>query len=138
MKDPLAVIAEGTMMKDILDAQAEHLIQGVDDDACLRLFPRLRERLEPLMLIAQHLKDALVPTRPSTEFRESLRAGLLTAARQRSPSRSLWPSHSWRPQKEWVIGAAAVGSAVSLAGVAAFLIRRAQLSQQQPAQQDVA
>ena len=127
MTDPLSRITEGAMLKIILNAQAEGLTQeGVDDRPYLDLFPRLRHRLEPLIATARLLKTFLVPMRPSSEFREGLREGLLTAAGQRPPAGStqhpLW--HEWRARRrELVIGAAAVGSAVSLAGVAALIIR---------------
>ncbi|MBC7223954.1 MAG: hypothetical protein H5T59_06745 [Anaerolineae bacterium] len=124
MKDPRRLLAEEALMHDILEAQVETLADGEDDALYLRLFPHLRGRLAPLFSLARYLQQVLVPVRPSPQFRENLREGLLTAARQRA----LMPAHRppWRPHREWVIGAAAVGSAMSLAGVAAFLIRRAQ------------
>ena len=138
MKDPLTLIAEELMLKDILDAQADSLARGVGDDSCLELFPHLRTRLEPLLFVARRLREALVLVSPSQAFRENLRAGLLTAARQRPAPAAGHPGFEWKPQREWIIGAAAVGSAVSLASVAAFFLRRAHLARHQPAQRDAA
>jgi hypothetical protein len=133
MKDPRILLAEEALLQDILEAQAGTLAEGGDDTFYFRLFPHLRARLAPLFSLARHLQHVLVPVHPSAQFRESLRAGLLTAARQRIPAAAA-EGAAWRPQWEWIVGAAAVGSAVSIAGVAALLIRRAQ----QRASQDVA
>ncbi len=134
MKDPRILLAEEALLQDILEAQADTLAEGGDDTPYLRLFPHLRTRLVPLLSLARYLQHVLVPVHPSAQFRESLRAGLLTAARQRIPVAAAGGT-AWRLQWEWIVGAAAVGSAVSLAGVAAFLIRRAQ---QRAASQDAA
>lgn len=126
MKDPRILLAQEALLEDILEAQADTLAVGGDDTPYLRLFPHLQARLVPLLSLARYLQRVLVPVRPSAQFRESLRAGLLTAAHQRIPAAAAAGGAAWRPQWEWIVGAAAVGSAVSIAGVAAFLIRRAQ------------
>lgn len=136
MKDPRILLAEEALLQDILEAQVGTLAEGGDDALYLRLFPHLQARLAPLLSLARYLQQhVLVPVHPSAQFREHLRAGLLTAARQRMPVAAAGGGVAWKPQWEWIIGAAAVGSAVSIAGVAAFLIRRAQ---QRAASQDVA
>ncbi|MGC8837549.1 MAG: hypothetical protein ACP5UM_03935 [Anaerolineae bacterium] len=133
MKDPRILLAEEALLQDILEAQADTLAAGGDDTLYLRLFPHLRARLAPFFSLARCLQQVLVPVQPSAQFREHLRAGLLTAARQRIPAAA--GGAAWRPQWEWIVGAAAVGSAVSIVGVAALLIRRAQ---QRAASEDAA
>jgi hypothetical protein len=135
--DPLSLIAEEVMLKDILDAQAECLMRDqVDDRWYVALFPHLRARLEPLLVIARLAKMVLVPISPARRYRDSLRVGLVAAARQRS-ARHPSVLQPWKFQKELVIGVAAVSSAVSVAGVAALLIR-AHLARQQPVRSDAA
>lgn len=135
MKDPRILLAEEALLQDILEAQAETLAEGGDDALYFRLFPHLRERLVPLFSLARYLQHVLVPVHPSAPFREGLRAGLLTAARQRMPAPVAAAGAVQRPPWEWIVGAAAVGSAVSIAGVAVLLIHRAQ---QRAASQDIA
>ena len=125
MKDPLLWIAEGAMMRDILDAaQSDGLmLEDTDERSLLGLFPHLRERLESLLALARLLNETFTLVRPADRFRRTLHAGLVTAARQQAEKQPR-PWYAWRAHgKELVIGAAAVGSAVSLAGVAALLIR---------------
>lgn len=97
--------------------------------------------LAPYLALARDLAALIVPIRPSPAFREDLEASLLAAARRQYalqklaipvPSVTLSPEPSWTwrgllPEvrdRRWVFGAAAVGSAVSVAGVMAYFWRQ--------------
>ncbi len=97
--------------------------------------------LAPYLALARELTGLLVPVRPRPAFRASLEASLLEAARRQcalekltiiSPAtmRPIEPAWTWREllsdglDRRWVIGAAAVGSAVSVAGVMAYFWRQ--------------
>jgi hypothetical protein len=69
--------------------------------------------------IARKLKRYLAPVEPSPIFREALHATLVTAAARTAPEPTSWPVQY---KKEIMIGAA-VGSALSLAGVVAIVLR---------------
>ncbi|HEY77092.1 MAG TPA: hypothetical protein G4O00_13120 [Thermoflexia bacterium] len=73
--------------------------------------------LTPLMEIAERLKETLVPVEPPATFVRSLRRELVDAARRRQ-------SATQRLHRGLVIGAAALGSVLSLAGVVALILRR--------------
>ncbi|NLE77511.1 MAG: hypothetical protein GX605_12270 [Chloroflexi bacterium] len=121
MRDPLGWVAESALVKDILDAEAQRPVRGGEYAA---MFPYLERHLPPLLEVAGLLRLALPPVQPAPSFRQTLREGLVTAARQRSAAPSPRPWRAWSSEhRELVIGAAAVGSAVSVAGVAALLIR---------------
>lgn len=81
------------------------------------------EEIDPaLQALAAELRAALQPVVPPAAFRTQLARGLATAGRQRRAVRIVvqQPRDHWRGL---LIGAAAVSSAVSVAGVVA-LIRR--------------
>ncbi|MCS7221322.1 MAG: hypothetical protein RML36_08415 [Anaerolineae bacterium] len=109
---------------DLLDAQAEKLARDdADMEALLALFPELAEEARPLMALASGLANALQPVRPRAAFRAHLRRGLIDAARRRYTLRAA-TSHSGRASRfVWLLGAAAVGSAVSVVGLLAYLLR---------------
>ncbi len=93
--------------------------------------------LAPYLALARELTALIVPVRPRPAFRGDLEASLLEAARRQcalsrlaiapsvapQPAVEVW---TWRQrfiegrERQWVIGAAAVGSAVSVAGVMAY------------------
>lgn len=76
--------------------------------------------LRDLALLARRLKAILIPVEPSPLFREALRARLLVAAREQV----MKPRPSWPAQhKKGLLIGAAVGSALSLAGIVALLFR---------------
>ncbi|MBN1179277.1 MAG: hypothetical protein JXD18_08705 [Anaerolineae bacterium] len=74
-------------------------------------------QLRPLMDLAEHLKLAMVPVEPPTAFVRNLGHELLEASRyQQTAAR--------RMRRGMVIGAAAVGSALSVAGVVTLIVLR--------------
>lgn len=97
--------------------------------------------LAPYLALARDLTALIVPVRPRPAFRETLEASLLAAARRQHTLEKLAiaapsalklpePSWTWREllaegrEHRWAIGAAAVGSAVSVAGVMAYFWRQ--------------
>lgn len=97
--------------------------------------------LAPYLALARELTALLTPVRPRLAFRAGLEASLLEAARRQcaleklaiAPSVAPEPSDvgwTWRQrfaggrERRWVIGAAAVGSAVSVAGAMAYFWRQ--------------
>lgn len=112
-------------LTEILAAHADQLVQGKGREAeYLALFPGSREELAPLLELAQRLKDTLASVQPRQAFRRRLHQELLATARQRLAATLPRERPRWR--QPWVIGAAALGSAISLAsaiGVIAYLRR---------------
>jgi len=104
--------------------------------------------LSPFLAVARELSALLLPVRPRAQFRAELHRNLVASAqRQQAPllvalSAQEGPAPLAFPQRQaeryaawwerehnqgsirWVVGAAAVGSAVSLAGILAYLMRR--------------
>ncbi len=119
---------------EILATHADKLNAGTNEETeYLATLPEHRDTLQPLLTVAQKVKDALAPVEPDSAFCENLRLSLLAAAHQRSTSRlSLWAEGSTKSQrpvrlfrrhrKEILIGAAALGSVVSVAGIVAYWI----------------
>ena len=119
---------------EILATHADRLNAGTNEEAAyLATLREHQDTLQPLLALARKVKDALAPVEPDSAFCENLRLGLLAAARQRLASRlSLRaegstkfqrPVHLFRRhRKEILIGAAAVGSVVSVAGIVAYWI----------------
>jgi hypothetical protein len=114
---------------EILATHADKLNAGVNEEAeYLATLPEHRDTLQPLLAVARKVKDALALVEPDPAFCENLRLGLLAAALQRLASRlsstkSQRPVHLFRRhRKEILIGAAALGSVVSVAGIVAYWI----------------
>jgi hypothetical protein len=119
---------------EILATHADRLNAGTNEEAAyLATLPERQDTLQPLLALARKVKDALVPVQPDPAFHENLRLSLLAAAHQWSASRlslraegstkSQRPVHLFRRhRKEILIGAAAVGSVVSVAGIVAYWI----------------
>ncbi len=97
--------------------------------------------LTPYLELARDLAALLVPQHLRPEFKQSLEASLLVEARRQQALRQLAIGHptmaqprptleSWRDlllegaDRRWVIGAAALGSAVSIMGIVAYLWRQ--------------
>lgn len=89
----------------------------------------------PFLGLARELASLLLPVRPSPQFRADLERSLLAAARQQNAQLLVTgftppaPSYGVRftsIERRWVIGAAAaaVGSAVSIAGIVAYMLHR--------------
>jgi hypothetical protein len=98
--------------------------------------------LAPYLTLARDLAVVLIPAPPSDEFRATLYHSLIASARQQHAHRLLlaprppdaangisermahWVAAAPGADRRWVWGAAAVGSAVSLAGLVTFMWRR--------------
>jgi hypothetical protein len=79
------------------------------------------QMLDGLVQVVDLLHDVLQPVRPRVAYRERLRQRLLMAAQELQSEPLLSP---WQQRRVgWLLGAAAVGSAVSVAGVIAYLLR---------------
>jgi hypothetical protein len=77
--------------------------------------------LAGLIDLVDLLHDTLQPVRPRSAYRERLRHRLLMAAQEQQTEPPLSP---WRQHRVGLlIGAAALGSAMSVAGVIAYLLR---------------
>jgi hypothetical protein len=114
---------------EILATHADKLNAGVNEEAAyLATLPEHQDTLQPLLALARKVKDALAPVEPAPAFCENLRLSLLAAARQRlvsrlSSTKSQRPTYLFRRRrKEILIGAAAVGSVVSVAGIVAYWV----------------
>jgi hypothetical protein len=108
----------GSAARKSLPADAELSAQG-------HLLPwrRIRhEQVQGLLDLAGQLQEVLVPVEPNTDYRRRLHGELVLRAqrRQAEPPRSILQQH----KKGILIGAAAVGSLASIAGVViAFVVR---------------
>jgi len=123
---------------EILATHADKLNVGTNEEAeYLATLPEHQDTLQPLLTVARKVKDALAPVEPDPAFCENLRLSLLAAAHQQSVSRlslraepqAEGSTKSQRPvllfrkhRKEILIGAAALGSVVSVAGIVAYWI----------------
>jgi len=119
---------------EILATHADKLNAGGNEEAeYLATLLEHQDALQPLLALARRVKEALTPVEPAPAFCKNLRRSLLAAAHQRSASRlslqvgvstkSQHPVHLFRRhRKEILIGAAALGSVVSVAGIVAYWI----------------
>ena len=114
---------------EILATHADKLNAGANEEAeYLATLPKHPDALQSLLTLARKAKDALIPVEPDPAFRENLRLSLLAAAHQRAAPRSSQTKSQRHAQpfsrhrKEILIGAAALGSVVSVAGIVAYLI----------------
>jgi len=113
---------------EILAAHADKLNVGASEETeRLAMLPEYQDTLRPLLTVARKVKDALAPVELDPAFCENLRLSLLAAAHQRLASRlsskPRCPVHLFRRhKKEILIGAAALGSVVSVAGIVAYWI----------------
>jgi hypothetical protein len=121
------------MMTAVLAAHADRLLRGEAREAeYLALFPEYRKDMEPLLALARQIREMLAFVRPSEAFRNRLRQELLTSAAaeesdaQPSDERPLW-------RQPWVIGAAALGSAISVASAVGVIIHRRRAKGSKPA-----
>ena len=113
---------EERVLTEILAAHADQLKKGQGKGSdYLAMFPEYREKLEPLLEIAEKVKEVLVPVEPAPAFCQSLHDDLLAAGRRRLVEGV--PQLARSPGRQILIRAAAVGSAVSVAGAIAYLIR---------------
>lgn len=84
----------------------------------------------PFLALARELAGLLAPVAPRPEFRADLERSLVAAARQQAAQTSLIPMFiepRESGERRWVkpaAAAAAVGSAVSIAGIVVYVLRR--------------
>jgi hypothetical protein len=114
---------------ETLTTHADKLNAGGNEEAeYLTTLPEHQDMLQPLLALARKIKDALTPVEPDPAFSENLRRSLLAAAHQRavyllSTTKAQHPVPLFRRhRKEILIGAAALGSVVSVAGIVAYWI----------------
>ncbi len=112
------------MITEILAAQADRLTSGeAHTEDYLVLFPELRSELAPLLQLAHEIAAALQPVRPRTAYRGELHQALVRAADSHPLTDSTGLLAMPEIRRDWVLGAAALGSAVSVMGVIAYLWR---------------
>jgi hypothetical protein len=110
---------------EVLAAHADHLVDdGPESENYLNLFPAYRAELTPLLEIAERVKAALLPVTPSPAFEAGLKQDLLEAAIQRAEEKEEKKRVSFLRRRGVLIGAAVVGSALSVAGIIAALLLR--------------
>ena len=84
--------------------------------------------LAPFLTLARELAALIVPVQPCAKFRADLGRDLVLAARQQVARDRLMADVAGpaapRAARRWAIGAATVGSAVSLAGIVALVVYR--------------
>jgi len=100
---------------EILAAHAERLTNSSAPP--VELSPGEAAYVGPLMEIAERLKETLVPVEPPAAFVRSLGRELVEAARRRHAA-------AQRFRRGILIGAAALGSALSVAGVVTLVLLR--------------
>ncbi|WP_423225548.1 hypothetical protein [Candidatus Amarolinea aalborgensis] len=124
------MLMEDTTIADLLSSYAERLFFGDDHSQdYLALFPELRPDLHPLLRLTRDLAAWMRPVKPRAAFRQDLRRALVaTGYRQLSPSLALEPLER-DSRRDWMLGAAAIGSAVSVVGVLAYLWRNRDVSE---------
>jgi len=122
---------DDALLQEVLAKQADDLARGGaarPKEEYLQIVPSRAAELATLLDIAERTCRLMsVQVKPDAAFRENLHSELLAMARQRYPegwaNRPPWTNVS----RSWIIGAAAVGSAVSVAGLVAYFIRQRQL-----------
>ena len=113
---------EDKVLAEILAAHANQLKRGQGKGSdYLAMFPDYRETLKPLLETAEKVKEVLGPVEPTPAFCQSLRQDLLAAGQRRLVGEVPQLARSHR--RQILIRAAALGSAVSVAGALAYLIR---------------
>lgn len=111
---------EDKVLIEILAAHADQLRDGLAKTSdYLAMFPDYREKLKPLLEIAEKVKHVLEPVEPAPAFCQSLHEGLIAAGRWKLAEGM--PQLARRHVKRILIGAAALGSVVSVAGALAYL-----------------
>ena len=99
---------------DLLSAHADALNRGEPHDAWLSRQTDLPAELPPLLETARILQRTLIPLPVPTRFQSRLLSDLQATMRRRS----------WRARPRIWVGAAAVGSLLSLVGLLFFWQRR--------------
>lgn len=124
------MLMDHTTIADLLSSYVDRLVMGDEHTQdYFALFPELRSELEPLLHLARDLATWLRPIKPRPAFRHDLRRALVSSGyRQLSPSLGL-ESLERDARRDWMLSAAAIGSAVSVVGVLAYLWRNRSMSQ---------
>jgi len=121
------------VLAEILAAHADQLNRGRGQGSdYLAMFPDYQEELKPLLETAEKVKEALaLVEQPAPAFCQSLHGDLLAAGQRRRAESApqLASSHG----RQILIRAAALGSAVSVAGAIAYFIRSRAAAEAQPA-----
>jgi hypothetical protein len=105
------------VLKEVLALQANGLNAGEEDlRTYLTMVPGQQRDLESLMTLAARVKKALLPVEPSPAFVQGLRRSLMAMARRKQPGGSL------SVRRGLLIGAATLGSALSVAGIIAYVV----------------
>ncbi|MBC7261220.1 MAG: hypothetical protein H5T63_04325 [Chloroflexi bacterium] len=109
--------------KELLQMLAMHedLLNGniMDGKNYAQMSEAERKELLAFVELAQQVRDALAPVKPSASFKQELELALAEAARRRMHKELRIASLS--PRRDVLIGAA-VGSAVALAGGVVYLM----------------
>jgi hypothetical protein len=110
------------VLAEILTAHANQLKKGQGKGSdYLAMFPDYQETLKPLLETAEKVNEVLGPVEPAPAFCQSLYKELLAAGQRRLVGEV--PELARSHRKQILIRAAAMGSAVSVAGALAYLIR---------------
>jgi hypothetical protein len=110
---------------EVLAAHADHLTGNeADGKDYLNLFPDHRTELAPLLRIAERVRAVLVPVKASASFETGLKRDLLAAAIQRAEEENKKRQSPLLRRRAILIGAAALGSALSVAGIVVALLWR--------------
>ena len=124
---------EEKVIAEILAAHADQLNKGRGKGSdYLAMFPDYQEELKPLLETAEKVKGSLaLVEQPAPAFCQSLHDDLLAAGQRRlaEGEPQLARSHG----RQIFIRAAALGTAVSVAGAIAYFIRSRAAAEAQPA-----
>lgn len=106
------------VLTEILAAYADDLNRGKADwEIYPSQVPHQREELDVLLRLTERIKQALVPVQPSPMFVKNLVRQLIVGDKREA----VRPTRGYR--REMVIGAAAVGSVLSVIGILAYLVK---------------
>jgi len=123
---------EDRVLAEILAAHADQLKKGQGRGSdYLAMFPDYQEELKPLLETAEKVKQVLEPVEPAPAFCQSLHEDLLAAGQRRLAEGV--PQLARSSRKQVLIGAAALGSVVSVVGAIAYFIRSHATAKAQPA-----
>ncbi len=106
-------------IREILSAHADRLVNPGPEPS--PTFGR-HARVQGLLDLAEEVQRILVPVKPRTDFRRRLHGDLVLQAQRRSPTQEANPLVQHR--KGILIGAAALGSVASVAGLVIAVVLR--------------
>jgi hypothetical protein len=111
--------------REVRELLASHADQLVGAEAMPPPGMTRHDRVQGLLDLAEQLRGILVPVEPDANFRRRLHGDLILEAQSRQAQPE--PSLFWQHRKGILIGAAAIGSVASVAGVViAFVLRHRQ------------